>query len=485
MTEQNGRSSRSFRVGFWVITALCAALYILLARDRYVWADEAYTFAMLRHDCGEIARITAADVHPPLFYFLLKFVTRPFGYGVAAAKLACVLPCVLTVMFGGVQLRRLFGERTALLFMCLYALYPFSMMNAAEVRMYTLAGWCVFASAVYGYRCFVRPARRDWALLTLCVCAAAYTHYYALVSAGIVLGLLGLACLLKRDWRRLGCTAASAAAALVLYLPWMGAFFRQLAEKVHNSYWIGPITLSTLAEYVKSVFGVNGITALSALFLLAYAAAAVQVLRQGRRGPLLPCICCLLIPAGTAAVGVAASLLVRPVFVIRYIQPAIALMAAFMALALGQWEGDKRLAAAILAVCVLCGAASAGVQLHRIGADTEAEENSAFAGQYGDVDCCVADTSSWNVPQVLAYYMPDTPVFGKMAMGAAACPYEQLRPLEQFDLDRADSAVLLVDQGAPVPERYTARCDAAFIRTLRLGCEPVDAYLLTPRQNSE
>ncbi len=484
MTEQNERSRR-FQAVFWVMTGLCALLYVLLSGERYIWSDEAYTFAMLPHSYGEIARITAADVHPPLFYFLLKFITRPFGYSVASAKLVCVLPCVLTVMFGGIQFRRLFGERTALLFMVLYALYPYSMIYATEVRMYTLSGGVVFALAVYAYRCFIQLSRRDWVPLTLLLSAAAYTHYYALVSAGVIMGMLAAAFLVKKDWRRLGYTAACGCAALVLYLPWIGVFIGQLADKVHNSYWIEPITLSTLVGYVKAVFGVDGLLLPSVLFLLAYVTAAVQVLRQGKKGPLPLCLCCLLVPAGTAAVGVAASLLVRPVFVIRYILPSIPLVAAFMALALGQWRGDKRLAAAILAVCVLAGLACAGEELTGIRRDTEPEEASAFAGEYSDEDCCVDETSSWRIDQVLAHYMPDTPIFGKMAMETAACPYEQLRPLEQFDPDQADSVVLLVDEGAPVPERYAARYDADFIQTLVLGGERTDTYLLTARGDSE
>ena len=43
------------------------AMYAVFSLDQLVWADEAYTFAMLRHSFAEIWAITAADVHPPLY----------------------------------------------------------------------------------------------------------------------------------------------------------------------------------------------------------------------------------------------------------------------------------------------------------------------------------------------------------------------------------------------------------------------------------
>ena len=62
---------KRFSAAYYGILIIAGVLYALLALSRNIWADEAYTFAMLRHSFPEIWRITAADVHPPLYYLSL------------------------------------------------------------------------------------------------------------------------------------------------------------------------------------------------------------------------------------------------------------------------------------------------------------------------------------------------------------------------------------------------------------------------------
>ena len=63
---------------YWLLCAVAAVLFGVLSLRTNIWADEAYTFAMVRHSFADIWRITAADVHPPLYYFLVKIFTSIF-----------------------------------------------------------------------------------------------------------------------------------------------------------------------------------------------------------------------------------------------------------------------------------------------------------------------------------------------------------------------------------------------------------------------
>ena len=49
---------------YWLLCAVAAVLFGVLSLRTNIWADEAYTFAMVRHSFADIWRITAADVHP-------------------------------------------------------------------------------------------------------------------------------------------------------------------------------------------------------------------------------------------------------------------------------------------------------------------------------------------------------------------------------------------------------------------------------------
>ena len=95
-------------------------MYMMLTIGKDVWTDETYTFALINHGFADIWRLTAADVHPPLYYFLLKLFLRLFGYSLTAAKVYSIIPYGLLIAIGGFQLRKLFCAKTSVLFMILF-----------------------------------------------------------------------------------------------------------------------------------------------------------------------------------------------------------------------------------------------------------------------------------------------------------------------------------------------------------------------------
>ena len=322
---------------WWLFGIICLgslAGYLLLIGGKYVWADEAYTFAMIKHSFSEIWKITAADVHPPLYYFYLKIFTFPFGYSLISAKIASLLPFVFIIAFGGIQFRKLFDEKTALLFMALFFLFPFSLLYAVEIRMYSLAAAFVFANAVYAYRCFLFGNKSDWVFFALFGVASAYTHYFALLSTGIVYGLLLIALIVKQK-KKVRSWILMSAATIVLYLPWLKAFIEQLIVKVNEEYWIPAIGLKTIFGYAHSIFNAGGMELFFVFFAFAFLCLLIGVLASGKKENVWLSVCMLLVPVGTIGIGILASWLVRPVFVIRYLIPAIPILIAFEAYATG------------------------------------------------------------------------------------------------------------------------------------------------------
>ena len=66
-----------------VAPALIGALYLILCLvsvQQTIWFDESYTAYLIRFDYTDIVRYTAVDVHPPLYYLLLKTWSLIFGY---------------------------------------------------------------------------------------------------------------------------------------------------------------------------------------------------------------------------------------------------------------------------------------------------------------------------------------------------------------------------------------------------------------------
>lgn len=80
------------------ISILVILVNLSLIFNDSVWYDEAYTMNLVRVNFFDILNGTSIDLHPPLYYFSVKFFTLIFGYSVPDAKLASITPVFLTML---------------------------------------------------------------------------------------------------------------------------------------------------------------------------------------------------------------------------------------------------------------------------------------------------------------------------------------------------------------------------------------------------
>jgi uncharacterized membrane protein len=80
-------TKKNYRIIYTLACFVSACIYISLAFKKTIWMDEAYTFGLIRNSFSFIWEKTAQDVHPPLYYFLLKIFTMPFGYNLFMARI--------------------------------------------------------------------------------------------------------------------------------------------------------------------------------------------------------------------------------------------------------------------------------------------------------------------------------------------------------------------------------------------------------------
>lgn len=442
------------RLLLWLFVAFGAVMYGIFSLDELVWADEAYTFALIRHSFREIWQITAADVHPPLYYFLLKLLAAPFGYNLFLCRFLSAFPCVLVVAIGGWQLRKLFGDKTALLFTGLYLLFPYAMGAATEVRMYGLSQLFVMLCAIFAYRAWLENTAKSWTLFALFGTCAAYTHYFALVSAGLIYGLLLLALLLKKRPLWKGWVLASLAT-IVLFTPWLGSFLTQLAYKVSNEYWIEPITLSTVVEYVLTLFGANGMAAFPIFFCLSYAVAFLALILCKDKGITWLGLAALAVPLGTVAVGLLASILVRPVFVIRYILPSLPLLVFFFAYALGNMQNEILLSS-LLTVCLMGGISNGLVTAKSAVFPSANRISQSYVESLPERDAFVVLTgNTMHASQELSHWDRETPIYTVDSIGRDN-PYPNRICYENFDIQSCNRIILVLAQGETIPEPFAS-----------------------------
>ncbi len=169
-----------------VVASLFTVLYISLIFNQNIWTDEAFTIELTRkNSLFGIIHKTAVDVHPPLYYIIVKIFISLFGSSFQIYKMVSILPMTLTMALSVTHIRPWFGMKRALLFLVFLNAIPCVMEYGVQIRMYS---WCIFFITLMGlsaYGTLTRDTFIHWHTLTLSSICACYTHNFAMISAMI------------------------------------------------------------------------------------------------------------------------------------------------------------------------------------------------------------------------------------------------------------------------------------------------------------
>ena len=296
-----------------VIIVAGVALLSSLSLYTDLWFDESYSVALVRHSLGDIWRIATNDVHPPLYYYLLKLVWFCFGDNVVAYRLFSVAGLGCLALLGYTHVRRDFGGAVGLAFSFLTLATPWSFRMSSQIRMYAWSAFFVGLCLVCGLRVIraLREAReagtrpelplRCWVALCLSSVASANSHYFALMAAFSVNACVIAALVCCRRCVR-GTSLprrylVTAALAVVSFVPWVGALLGQ-AHHVSQYFWVRldlprallqvvcfPFLDSDLASIDRPVMGdvAQALTLVGSLAFVALVAVAVALSLRDRR----------------------------------------------------------------------------------------------------------------------------------------------------------------------------------------------------------
>lgn len=220
---------------------------------RYLWFDEAFSWRLTRFPWAEMIARDARDVHPPLYYLVLKPWTLALGDSAVALRGLSVAWFVVALIAAD-RLAREAGDRDAgPIAVLLLSSGAFLLRYVQEARMYTqllalllVSSWALLRALRGG-----RRATAWWAAFALSAAAMAYTHYlglFSLVAQGVfVAGLLTARSRFRPSelWRDPDARRAAAAglAVVLLYLPWVPILLRQQSQ-VSENYWAPSVEAS-------------------------------------------------------------------------------------------------------------------------------------------------------------------------------------------------------------------------------------------------
>ena len=275
----------SLVINHWSLVILICLLALglrvyQLADPLFRW-DEGWSVAHASRSWPEVVQIASWEVHPPLFYLVLK-PWLELGRNVFLVRFFPVMTSVLCVpLMFQVAWTWMGRRRLAWLAAGLTAAAPSFVYYAQVTRMYPLVVlWMLLATWA-----LLRWLKRGgaWALVGLVAAGLAglYTFYY--ISWALA-GLYGCGLLVARRGRKWLVTAG--VVTVLLYLPWVmyaGAEMLQRVTQADPSVTVMPVTVwGLLASTWTALTFDYGTGGRAALIVLVMLLAALLVRRPGR-----------------------------------------------------------------------------------------------------------------------------------------------------------------------------------------------------------
>ena len=305
-----------------------------LGQQPLAW-DEGWSIGLSSLSWSEINRITALDVHPPLYYYLFKLWlglgrTELLMRFLSVAAGMVTLP--LAYVTGKVWARSFDPERAegiGLGAACIAAISPFLLYYAQVARMYALCA-ALSLLATYCLLSAVHTGRIGlYAGFVLSAVAALCTFYYT----AFVLAAVGIYLFIARPqrWPRL---LLAAAAVVLLFTPWLLYALPSMWMRVGTRTGMTFRLADVGRFFTDGVYGLvfaYGAGWLAVWVVAALTAAALALARLGRkplRGLVLP-ILAMLLTIMAVSVGAKAHM-----FAARYMIAASPFLALLLAWAL-------------------------------------------------------------------------------------------------------------------------------------------------------
>lgn len=244
--------TRSKLLIFLMIFTLATVFYLFKIEFSDLWSDEIYTKSMLGGSLSDFFAKFKNDLHPPLYYLVLRLFTGLFGLNAISLRLFSVLGVLSTILLGYFAGQRVFGKQGALYFCLMLISVPMLAAYSHQARMYTWAAFSVTGVFIYSYL-FMRTAKnRDLALLFVFTVLAMYTHYYSMAAAFVANMFVFLHLLLTKNKKWLP-HLFSLLLAAIIFLPWLFMFIIQV-KKVQHAFWAPEVSLNAILSCFKIPF---------------------------------------------------------------------------------------------------------------------------------------------------------------------------------------------------------------------------------------
>ena len=199
-------------------------VFITLSGGTGVDYDEAFSWdVVVNNNVRGILAATAADVHPPLYYLIVKVSFAIFGESLRVMLWTSLFPVILGMVLSAALIRKRWGFQVAVLLNLAYGFAPFMLYYNLNLRMYSWMDLFVLGVILVCYEIVCEGKGKGWhyVILFLCSIMAVYTQYFAVLP--IVVCYLWLFIYLVRRKDKSGLIGFLTICVLdvISYIPWL------------------------------------------------------------------------------------------------------------------------------------------------------------------------------------------------------------------------------------------------------------------------
>ena len=316
----------------YILLGIQTVALIYLSKHIHIWYDEAFSLKMMEVPMGQMIEYLKTDVHPPLYYILLKLMTSIFGNNIFVAHITSLVPTIITA---GILIRftRKYISKEWIMPICIaFFAIPQNLGYALEIRMYSLALLMVTCYGIQMFFCLKVPEEKKYFIYAAIFgVLAAYTHYFAGVFVGIcTLIYLGYFLLTKnKAWKYI---ILHIIIMFLVYLPWLPVFYLQFFA-VKDNFWLTIYTIEIAKSVMPYLFGETGsLQNICYIIFLGFVVVMIglywmrKVIKKIEGEERLFPVFIMISFIGTIALGLVISWIMRPIFQAKYIFPAVALL---------------------------------------------------------------------------------------------------------------------------------------------------------------
>ncbi len=434
-----------------IFILIVATLFqIRLIFNNSIWCDEVFTMLTIDRDWGAFLAELAADVHPPLYYIIVKLFSGLFGYNLLAAKICSIIPTVLMnilVIVLTFKDKEKSNDKINFILLSLFIIITTLTYNflyvSLEVRMYSWALFFVTASGIYGYKIIKDPSIKNIAIFILAGLAAALTHYYALIMEVFIYLYLFIA-LLKKDKKNFKIILAISLITIIGYSWWLPIAIGQFT-RVSSNYWI-EFNIKDICIYILSILSINRnvfknyemLTMLALLVLcihIIYKLLKKQI-NEESRSEIIFALLSISVVFMMIIFGTILNIVVRPMFYQRYMIPALGLFWLGVLILLKHTNYRKIIICiSFILVIIISIISCQKVYNEELKTGTEATLN--FLESNVGKDDYVISNVNWLATGVLRYYMPDSKVIDDYRVNVS-----DLKILWYFEFYESDFGII-------------------------------------------